>query len=364
MRAVLVGAGSSPGRRILADLLERPEVERVLVAERDPSAAAYIAEQVASAKVGTADVSGEALAEATAGDGVVIGCPGCDVELELAAAAAAIDGRTPYLSGCDDPDSVEALLALDHRARTAGSLVVPGLSWTPGMTNLLAAAGAKTLDEVRMVRVAWVVSAAGPEGGAVLARAMRALTGFAPVFEGGAWHREPSGAGAEDVFFPEPMGWQTVRLAAGAEVLTLPKSIAGLERVVVRGGIAERLVARAARAITRLPVLAAPRRAERAAALARPLLSAAGRLRGGRLTWSAGRVDVVGSAGGTAVVRTYGFVDQIGNLVTAPLVVAAGMIAGRRIEGAGVRPPEAVLDPATFFAALAACGVRVARLER
>jgi lysine 6-dehydrogenase len=366
-RIALVGAAEPAGRRLAANLLERdPSISLLVVdperARADALAAELGAGRCSSAGMGTGPGS---LAAALGGADAALGFLGSDVELEVLAASGAIEAKVPYISSCEMAPAVEALLTLDERAHETGSLVVPGFGWSPGVTNLLARWGAEALDEVRSVRVAWTSSAIGEGTDATILRAVRSLSGPVAVFEDGGWHRKPGGTGSEPVFFPEPLGWRRVHLCSGAEVLTLPRSLAGVDSVVVKAGVSEALADRLARGLSGLFPLAPSRRRERLAALTRPLLPAAGRLRGaGGRTWAAARVDVWGVSGGAERVMTFGVLDQPGNLAVAPLEAAALMLAGGEIKGTGVLAPELAVDPAAFFPKLAELGVRVARLDR
>jgi saccharopine dehydrogenase-like NADP-dependent oxidoreductase len=367
IRIAVIGAGDSASRRLSANLLEREPSLSLLVIDADAGraqdlAASLDAQRCTSAGMGTGAGS---LASAVAGVDAALGFLGSDTDLEVLVASGAIEAKVPYMSACEMAPAVEALLGLDEAAQEAGSIVVPGFGWTPGVTNLLARLGAEALDEVRSIRVAWMSSAIGEGTEATTLRAVRSFSGSVAVFEDGGWHRKPGGTGDETVFFPEPLGWRKVHLCSGAEVLTLPRSIPGVRNVVVMAGVSEVVADRLARGLSGLFPLAPSRRRERLAALTRPLLPAAGRLRGsGARTWAAARVDVRGIRDGTETVRTFGVLDQPANLAVAPLEAAALMLATGEIKGRGVLPPEQSIDPAAFFPRLGALGVRVARLER
>jgi hypothetical protein len=80
--------------------------------------------------------------------------------------------------------------------------------------------------------------------------------------------------------------------------------------------------------------------------------------------WSALRVDATGGQEGITTTISLGIVDQLSNLLTAPVVVGALTLAELGVDKAGVLAPEDLFDPANFFARLAYQGVRLARLER
>lgn len=363
----LVGATQAAGRRLAANILERDPSISLLVVDGDRTRADAFAAEVDNPRCMPAGMGAGvgSLAAVLAGADAALGFVGSDVEMETLTASAAIEARVPYISACELAPAVEALLGLDEQAHEAGSLVIPGFGWSPGVTNLLARWAADGLDEVRSVQVAWTTSAIGEGTGTTTMRAVRSFSGSVPVFEDGGWHRKPGGGESETLFFPEPIGWRRVHLCSGPEVLTLPRSLPGVERVVVKAGVSEMVADRLARGLSGLFPLAPSRRRERMAAVARPLLPAAGRVRGsGARTWAAARVDVHGTVAGSERVVTFGVLDQPANLAVAPIEAAALMLAGGEIKGIGVLAPEQAVDPAAFFPKLAELGVRVARLDR
>jgi len=78
------------------------------------------------------------------------------------------------------------------------------------------------------------------------------------------------------------------------------------------------------------------------------------------MSWSALRVDVMGEQG----TASYAVVDQLANLLTAPLVVAVEMIGRGLVTSSGVMGAESAFDHGIFFGLLAGRGVKVARLIR
>jgi hypothetical protein len=134
----------------------------------------------------------------------------------------------------------------------------------------------------------------------------------------------------------------------------------------VEAGMDGSSAASLARAVTRTsrgPGAGRPVR-PRLGALTRSAVAALGPSATRASGWSALRVDVAGRYAGRARTETYGMVDHLANLETAPLVVA-GLLAGSgEVQAHGVAPPESAFEPARFLAGLAERGVRVARLER
>jgi hypothetical protein len=274
-------------------------------------------------------------------------------------ALAAIAAGLTYISPCSSPEVIEALLGLDDQARSAGTLVVAGMGWSPGITNLMVKSAVGSLDTATRARISWVASSVGSLSQAALSRALGLLTGEAFTWEEGERRSSAAGSSSEAIFFPEPVGWRTLRLARAAEPLTLPASFSGLTDIVVKGGLTDAVVEGIVRSSARLP--ASGPLASRG--LTDRLTRAAGKIRPSTQPWSAIRVDVTGTKDDRETTTTLGLVDQLPNLLVAPLIVAVGML-GENNRLSGAMAPEAVFEPAEFFDRLAYRGVRLAALQR
>jgi saccharopine dehydrogenase-like NADP-dependent oxidoreductase len=305
----------------------------------------------------------EGIASALAGADVAVAALSNPAE-ELTAVGAAISANVPYVSSCEDPETIRAVLTAGFGAVKATTVI--GASWTPGVTNLLVRAAADHLDEVRSVRVAWATSRRD-EGADGLGRLMLAWSGDAELIEGGRLGTAPAGTAGEQVFFPPPAGWQQVMLARAAEVLSLPAMLPGLDSLVVKGGLAGLSGAPPALALSmvaRLSMMGRGAGDARPGRLTRSALAALAPRGRRAVGWSSLRVDVSGRRDGQARELTYGMVDHLANLETAPLVVAALMVGRGETMIGGVAPPEAALDHERFLSLLADRGVKAAHLER
>jgi len=286
------------------------------------------------------------------------------IEQELTAFEAAVATGIPYVSSCEDPGTIEAMLGKRAGPGEFPGVAVPGMSWSPGLSNLLVRAASEQLDTIGSIRIAWTVSRR--DEGADLARLLATWSGDAEVIEEGQRRWRRAGSRPDRRFFPQPVGWQRVGLARGAEILTLPQTVGDVESFHVEAGMDGISAASLARAAAR------PSRARGTARAARPSLGALTRSVAAVLHpsatrpsgWSALRVDVEGTYAGSARTETYGIVDHLANLETAPLVVARLLAARGEVQAQGVAPPESAFDPARFLAVLAERGVRAARLER
>lgn len=351
MRVAVLGAPSQRGRRVVRDLLERPEVSGiVLIGSHERDLARLVAAlDPRRVEASPAAFTLEGISQAFSGLDVALACLEGGGEQELTAFAAAVATGIPYVSSCEDPATIEGMLGQRSNADGLPGVAVPGMSWTPGLSNLLVKAASEQLDTIQSIRIAWTVSRR--DEGANFDRLLAAWSGDAEVIEEGQRTRRPAGSRFRRCFFPQPVGWQRVSLARGAEVLTLPEFVGDVESLHIEAGMEGGSAVSVARAASRLGGLTR----SAAAALGPSATRGSG--------WSALRVDVAGRSAGRPRTETYGIVDHLGNLETAPLVVAGLLAACGDVSAHGVAPPEAAFEPTRFLAMLAERGVRAARLE-
>lgn len=362
-RVAVVGAAGELGGRLISDLAANAAVSEVVAIDADSDRLITNTDSDPFSKT-TAVVSAldeDGIRKAVDGAQIVVGSLS-DPAPELAAARAAVDAGASYVSGCYDPATIESIFELDASAKDAGVTVIPGIGWTPGLTNMMVRHAAASLDRVRSARISWVASIASLHE-ETFVRVARALSGTSVALSGGGWARRAAGEEEEEIFFPPPIGWRQVRLAENWEAQSLPRTIEGVEDVVVKAGITEGALDTLARAVSAIPALSSRDGRTRMASILGPAVPLLGRLSGARHSWSAARVDVAGTRDGGPVSISLAVLDQTANLLCAPVVAAALALAGGR-GTPGVHSPEEVLDPSSFFHSIARAGVRIAKLSR
>jgi hypothetical protein len=132
---------------------------------------------------------------------------------QLAVAEAAVRQGRHVVSVGDDPEDVEALLALTGAARDAGVALVAGVAMAPGLSCLLARHAAAQLDSVDEIHVA----RDGVAGPACARQRLRALRGGAVDWRDGSYVRRPGFSGRELCWFPDPVGARDCYRAALAD---------------------------------------------------------------------------------------------------------------------------------------------------
>jgi predicted dinucleotide-binding enzyme len=322
MRVAVVGAGAV-GARAARQLVSTTAVERVLISDiDDPRAQAVVASLGEERSAVTTEAGG--------GDVVILACPG-ETHVELARRLVA-EG-THVISVADGVREVRELLELDDMAKRNDVAVVVGAGFSPGLTCVLAAHAAASLDQVDEVHVAKVGT-----GGPSCAQAHhRALAGAALDWRDGAWVTRRAGSGRELCWFPDPIGGEDCYRAALADALLLAPAFPGVERITARMAANRR-----DRISSRFPMLRPPHP------------------EGGP---GAARVEVRGRRGSSRVVQVLGAMDRpavAAGTVAALAAVAAGERQLRRTGAGGLAE---LVDPLPFLNDLAQRGVKAAVFE-
>lgn len=321
MRVGVIGAGAV-GARAARQLVSSTAVARVLVSddveERAASVVAALGQEQASVSA-SIDV-----------DVAVLALPG---EQHAERARELLERGVPVVSMADGVDEVRALLDLDAVAKSRGISLVVGAGFSPGLTCVLAAHAAATLDHVDEVHVAKV----GTGGPACAQAHHRALGGEALDWRDGSWITRRAGSGRELCWFPDPIGGADCYRAALPDALLLAPAFPGVERITARLGANRR-----DRITARLPMLRPPHP------------------EGGP---GGVRVEVRGRRGPARAVQVLGAMDRpavAAGTVAAVAAVAAGLRQLRRTGAAGLAE---MIDPLPFLNELAQRGVKAAVFE-
>jgi saccharopine dehydrogenase-like NADP-dependent oxidoreductase len=367
VRVLLLGGAGTFGRRTAAELLRREEVTALTVAARRRDSAARVAQllgrpdgQVAALGLDVADAH-TLLVSAARDHDVVASCAGPAHRVELPAIRASIEAGTPYVSLCDDHAATVDSLALDGEAKAAGVTIVSGCGLSPGITNVLTAYAALSLDRVEEMEIAVAYSLNDSHGDSTMLHLLRELARDAPYVSEFRPAQGRAGDLPRPIYFPEPVGWVETFTCGHPEPVTAPRVYPELRASRFRAGLTERAAMDALRAVAASPL----RRAGGDHFATRLALTSVNVLRSlppRGAAWTAARVDVWGETDGRAEVVSLGVVDHIANLASVPLTHAAVELGKRVVDRPGVNTVDDVFEPARFLEALARRGLRAARL--
>ena len=164
MKILALGGSGGMGRFAVNSLIRHPQVESILVADLNESAAKRFASSLSekTSGIGINVTDKEALERAMNDVDVVINTTGPFFKLAVPILKAAIETKTHYLDICDDWQPTEKMFLLNDKAKDAGITAIIGLGASPGITNMLGLIAMKELDQVTKVYTGWDMSSAQP----------------------------------------------------------------------------------------------------------------------------------------------------------------------------------------------------------
>jgi saccharopine dehydrogenase-like NADP-dependent oxidoreductase len=231
------------------------------------------------------------------------------------------------VSTSDRIEDVEGLLAMEQPARAAGTTVLVGVGFAPGLTCLLAAHGAVGFDVVDEVHVA----KAGTGGPACARQHHRALKGAARDWRNGGWVRRAGGSGRELVWFPEPVSGADCYRAALPDAMVMRDRFQDAVRLTARVA-----ATRQDRFTSWLPMLSPPHPEGGTGAI---------------------RVELRGRIGGRREIRVLGAVERPAIAAASVVSTAAVAVLTRTAGGPGVRGLASLPDPTLHLRQLALRGL-------
>lgn len=360
MKVLVLGCGEM-ARVAIADLLRYGQLFRTVgVASRHPERVEHFLGSMKDGRravIHRADVQDvAALAGLMRSYDVVCNLAGPNYRNAVPAVRAAIAAGVDLVDVSDDWEATLAILNLHGDAVRAGITVIVGLGASPGVTNVLARAGANRLDRVGEVRTAWVMRGSDMGGPALSEHLLYSLPHRAFVYEQGAIREVvPFVDGPETLDFPE-LGPVEVHHIGHPEPFTLSRYIAGIRYADDKAAFLPTEVARMIVELGRIgrsehPVLVDGSPID-------PMAFAAGYLHQtcGRMTevpqTAALRTEVRGERLGRPTRIVYSASGRIATGTGVPASIGACLLGLGKIPEAGVFPPEACIDPEWFLLAV------------
>ncbi len=373
MRIAVIGGAGGMGRVTVADAAASPGVEEVRIVDRDETRARELAEHVGVPVV--VAPAGD-LAAAISGVDAVVNAASHNLNMAVMRACLEAGAHYTDLGGLFHVALEQ--YELDGAFRAAGLAAAISMGSAPGVTNMLAAAGAERLDTVESIDIADAIipgRVPDPTEPYVPPYAATTLidefTAPAAVFRDGEIRMVPADTGAKDYAFPEAT--MECVYTIHSEPATLPRSYAsrGIRNVEWRLGLppldVTRLRSFAAGGLTSTE----PIRIGNGEVVPRDVLAAVLMRQGGAVPDPGMveylRVAVSGTSAGEpkaflAEMRIVGRPEWgdagLAFVTGAPPSVAAQMLCRGERLGVGVGGPEAMLPVSPFFAELARRGLQ------
>ena len=293
---------------------------------------------------------------------VVLNCVGPFYEYGPRILRAAIGVGVNYVDICDDYDATVEQLKMDDDARRVGIKAVIGMGSSPGLANLLAKYAAQhLLDRTEAIDIYHAHGGEPTEGAAVVKHRIHSMEMDIPVFLDGEFKTvklfEESGKSLEEDFEFPVIGKYRVYAYPHPETITLPKFIKGVRRVTNLGLVLPPDYAELIKTLVRIGMTSHPPLKigdvevdplEFAVAF---ILSKRGELlKKAGLTEPVGCVTVAakGEKNGRSVRYYFSLASKgmgMGEGTGIPAAIGAMLMGMGKVEGEGVMPPEACIDP-------------------
>jgi saccharopine dehydrogenase (NAD+, L-lysine-forming) len=365
---VLGGAGVI-GSHVVECLAQSDEISELVVADANAHGASALVENLENATAAKIDVTDRNnLAAVIKEADVVVNCVGPFYRFAPPIVEAAIEHGVPYVDVCDDYDTTQTLIDTYNRpAEDAGIPCIVGLGASPGLTNVIAAYAAESLDSVETIKIYVTRGITEKAGAAIPYHMMHCWLGSVPVFERGNL-RMARGLvdGQEWVTFPAPFGQASVYYFGHPETVTLPRYIDGVQNVCCKGTFfptAFREVLLQAEALGLLSDREVSVKGTAIAPMdfmASYIVSIGARMSAAITDIPSGgsvMVDVAGVSDGQPKTYRFAGTSHMREGTATPAALGAEMLAAGEITRLGVNAPEGCIPAKTFINRMLARGV-------
>ncbi len=238
MKKILVlGGCGAMGNAATRDLAATSDFAQITIGDVDAAKGQALADELGGGRVDAravdvTDVAG--LTALFADYDIVLNCT--SYAFGLGITEAAIAARKPLLD-LGGLYNTPKQLAMTEQAKAAGVTIVLGMGATPGVTNLMARAGASRMDRVESIHIHFATyRSIAPSPGLL----STVLDEFSPstkrcYHENGQLVEVAPFEGEKQVTFDAPIGNIPAWFVPHSETHTLPRFIEGVKRVDVRG---------------------------------------------------------------------------------------------------------------------------------
>ena len=370
-RITVLGGAGAVGSVAVATLARTGAFSEVVVADANVERARAVAASAGST-ASAVDVDAEdaeSVRRAVAGSRVALNCVGPFYRYGPGVLSAVAGAGIDYVDVCDDYDATQKLLAMDEEVTSAGVSALIGMGSSPGVANVVARfAAERLLDQVETIDIYHAHGGEPEEGRAVVAHRIHSMAMDVPVFLDGRFQTvrlfEESGRLLEEEVEFEDVGTYPVYAYPHPETLTLPANIPGIRQVTNRGLVLPPAYAELIKGVVRLgltseePIGVLGQGVSPIAFAISFVLSQRARLTSeAGLTGPMGCLKMVmrGTKGGRGLAYVFSLSSRgqgMGEGTGMPAALGAVLMASGKIAVKGVRPPEAVVEPAEFFALL------------
>lgn len=364
MKTIVLGGCGDMAVVAVKLLVEEKDVDEVMIADINVEKAEKLASEMGpKAKACRVDATSPAtITDAVRDYDVALGFIGPFYRFERDIVSACIDAETPYVSIMDDYDAYLDVIELDGAAKAKKMTMICGLGNSPGITNLLAKKGYRSMDDPQKIHIQWAGGSGEEVGEANVKHVLHIFAGKTIQWKNGKRVKVKTGMNRRVVDFPEPMGKLPVYYTGHAESVSVPMNLPGLKEVTLHGGTHPPYIAGLATTLGLLGLSNTPEKRDRLAKLLVPL-EEKGIFSKGGVDKSVFRIDAYGKHEGRRKHHYYTGVGHIADITSIPCVEGALMLARGELDKPGVHAAESALDPDDFLPRLEKRGIDLKYFE-
>ncbi len=231
MKILVLGAAGAMTLTIIKDLLEFSEASKIIAADIDYERVKARVHNLADKrlipkKVDLREI--DKVAEIMKEEEVDVTINGAYYEFNINAMQAAMKAKVPIIDLGGLYYCTKEQIKLHDKVKNAGILVIPGMGSDPGTSNVLCRYGADKLDKVEEIHIRYGSNVSNMTFAFAVETIINEATENAIVYENGQYREVPPFSIVENTLFRDPIGELKTYNILHSELATVPQYIEGL----------------------------------------------------------------------------------------------------------------------------------------
>ncbi len=185
-KVIVLGGAGAVGSVAVRTLARHPEFSEVVIGDFNTRKSEELRSQIGSNKITCTAFNADdsaSIHKAIAGCDVVLNCVGPFYSTVKPILTAAIEDKIQYVDVCDDVDVTLEIFQMDSKAKSAGVTALIGMGNSPGVTNIIAKlAATDLLDETDSIDIFHAHGGEKVEGEGVIDHRFHCMTIDIPMF--------------------------------------------------------------------------------------------------------------------------------------------------------------------------------------
>lgn len=292
----------------------------------------------------------------------VINCIGPFSHYGVSIAQTAIEAGIHCIDICDELNTTKKIFAMRNFVLEKGILLLTGMGWSPGMTNLAVKKISRDLQEIEKVQISLCSNSSSIKGLGMITHLLYCVRENPLFYQDGRLVKPGQHQQEQSIIhFLPPFNEVMVKPIVHPELYTLPRYIPGIHHIQVQGALTPPWISQLVFRLTKFPLFRSNKYLEGLASL---LYRYQLLFSGSHQLFSAFRIDVWGKKDREKQHRVLQLVDKKGNMVGISVATAFKMLLEQHSLPPDVYAPEGCLDPEEFFNTIGSYGLEIMEIER